>query len=142
MECPQDHTSLREANYEAEIRVDQCPKCGGIWLDSGELEAIQTTHEKQYADELVKMADLGGEAFSLALAKQAPEVACPKCEKLLDRREYGYCSQILIDHCPSCGGIWLDKGELQALEIFFERSRLESRDLRKAFFAGLKAMLE
>ena len=29
------------------VEVDQCPNCGGYWLDAGELEAIRA--EKTYA---------------------------------------------------------------------------------------------
>ena len=32
----------------------------------------------------------------------------------------------------------LDDGELQALEVFFERSRLEAPKIRKSFWASLK----
>lgn len=35
---------------------------------------------------------------------------CPRCEdvELLEVQRYG----VLIDTCPSCGGMWLDRGEL------------------------------
>jgi len=37
MSCPRCGDSLKETNYE-QILIDTCEKCGGIWLDSGELE--------------------------------------------------------------------------------------------------------
>src|SRR5262245_51602034 len=37
MNCPRCDGSLKEINYD-EILIDTCEKCGGIWLDSGELE--------------------------------------------------------------------------------------------------------
>ncbi len=37
MSCPRCGDSLKETNYE-QILIDACEKCGGIWLDSGELE--------------------------------------------------------------------------------------------------------
>ena len=34
---------------------------------------------------------------------------CPKCEiEMTEAARHG----ATIDHCPACGGIWLDKGEL------------------------------
>ena len=42
-------------------------------------------------------------------------------------RPYGFGSQILIDACPEDCGIWLDAGEIQALEKFFERSQAEAK---------------
>ena len=38
---------------------------------------------------------------------------CPKCGcDLLEREHHG----VKIDECPECGGIWLDKGELELIE--------------------------
>lgn len=38
---------------------------------------------------------------------------CPRCCVDLKEREYHH---VKIDECPQCGGIWLDKGELEMLE--------------------------
>lgn len=40
--CPRCRTSLEEMHYSAKdpLLIDRCPACGGIWLDSGELEKI------------------------------------------------------------------------------------------------------
>ncbi len=37
---------------------------------------------------------------------------CPRCSELLVRRKVG---AVEIEGCPGCGGLFLDKGELQAL---------------------------
>ncbi len=38
---------------------------------------------------------------------------CPRCENvILDERDR---SGVVIDACPSCRGIWLDRGELERL---------------------------
>ena len=48
---------------------------------------------------------------------------------------------IEIDYCPKCRGVWLDRGELQALEVFAERFRAEERkDARRGFFARLRGL--
>jgi hypothetical protein len=39
MKCPKCGMALIEIDYK-NIRVDKCSDCEGIWLDSGELEAI------------------------------------------------------------------------------------------------------
>ena len=38
---------------------------------------------------------------------------CPKCGSPLKEEKYGEC--VLIDRCASCGGIYLDSGELEIL---------------------------
>jgi Zn-finger nucleic acid-binding protein len=39
MQCPRCDGNLKEAKFE-EVSIDTCDKCGGVWLDSGELEQI------------------------------------------------------------------------------------------------------
>lgn len=39
MKCPRCDGSLQESKFE-EVTIDVCDKCGGVWLDSGELEQV------------------------------------------------------------------------------------------------------
>jgi uncharacterized protein len=39
MKCPRCDGNLNESNFE-EVAIDTCDKCGGVWLDSGELEQL------------------------------------------------------------------------------------------------------
>jgi hypothetical protein len=39
MACPRCDGSLKESIFEG-IMIDTCDKCGGVWLDSGELEQL------------------------------------------------------------------------------------------------------
>jgi hypothetical protein len=52
-------------------------------------------------------------------------IVCVKCTNVLDRTTIG---GIEVDHCPSCGGLWLDRGELEKLGT---RSQTELDDLRE-----------
>ena len=45
MKCPRCDGSLKESRFE-EVMIDTCDNCGGIWLDSGELEQL-TSKEKE-----------------------------------------------------------------------------------------------
>jgi Zn-finger nucleic acid-binding protein len=44
MQCPRCDGSLKESKFE-EVSIDTCEQCGGVWLDSGELEQL-TQKEK------------------------------------------------------------------------------------------------
>ena len=37
---------------------------------------------------------------------------CPSCQNTLRERER---NNVLLDVCPGCGGVWLDRGELEKL---------------------------
>ena len=39
MRCPRCDGNLKESKFE-EVLIDTCDKCGGVWLDSGELEQL------------------------------------------------------------------------------------------------------
>ena len=39
MACPRCDGTLKESKFE-EVLIDTCDKCGGVWLDSGELEQV------------------------------------------------------------------------------------------------------
>jgi Zn-finger nucleic acid-binding protein len=38
---------------------------------------------------------------------------CPKCKVYMEKM-YNH-DKVVIDKCPVCGGIWLDKGELNVI---------------------------
>ena len=146
MQCPRDGTTLTSEPYEGDVVVERCASCAGLWLDSGELKAVQETIEHDYAGELQQINAVA-RAYEIARQQARPEIDCPVCHSHLEPREYAYCSQILIDRCVTCGGVWLDAGELQALEKFFETARAESQEeqaqeearseMRRGFFASL-----
>ncbi len=141
MNCPIDGRALAPREYESGIVIDGCPDCQGVWLQQGELERIQESVEHDYADELRTIPDTIATAYAMARERQDTERHCPSCGAVMNRREYGYASQILIDTCAKCRGVWLDRGELQALEVFFERSRRDTSEIRLGFFASLLAQL-
>jgi ribosomal protein L31 len=39
VKCPRDGSDLEERVYRS-VRIDVCPKCHGVWLDTGELEMV------------------------------------------------------------------------------------------------------
>ena|SRR5215204_6272905 len=39
MECPRCDGVLKENKFE-DVSINSCVKCGGVWLDSGELEQL------------------------------------------------------------------------------------------------------
>ena len=142
MKCPIDNTELKQQEYERKVMVDSCKTCNGMWLDQWELKAIQANKGKNYQAELEKMPDLINKSHLQALEKNRPLLNCPKCADTgktieMDRREHVYCSQIMVDVCHDCQGIWLDNGEVQALEVFFERHHMDDEEIKTGFMQSL-----
>lgn len=121
MKCPRDDDALTTSTYEAKIEIDKCGKCGGVWLDAGVLQKIQETIERDHRAS--HPADDVTDAIESAKQAQRDGITCPKCSGAMSARRYGMGSSIIIDECDAGCGIWLDKGELEALEKFFEASQ-------------------
>ena len=51
--------------------------------------------------------------------RSSSHTKCPRCGCSLEEREH---QGVKIDECPECGGIWLDKGELQMIEEIDRKS--------------------
>jgi len=137
MQCPRDGKALSSEKYEADVVVERCPSCRGMWLDRGELEKVQRASEHDYSNQLSAIGT-AARAYEMARQKAQPGVMCPRCQRPLEAEEYAHCSQIIIDRCAECGGIWFDAGEVQALEQFFEQARAE---VRQGFWASLLGRL-
>ncbi len=135
--CPVDSRNLDEIKYEG-VAVDHCGSCGGVWLDAKELETIQETRIMDFSEALSKPENLVAAAFSMAKSGRERDYQCVRCDAVLIKREYGYASQIQVDVCPEGHGMWLDHGELQALEKFYERMNAEA----DSEFAALEAEIK
>lgn len=48
MQCPKCGVDLLASQREG-IEIDCCPKCGGIWLDHGELHDMIVAYAPQFA---------------------------------------------------------------------------------------------
>lgn len=134
MECPRDGEELFPVNYEDGVITDACPKCKGMFLDRQELEKIEEVREHDWSEMMSRFPDLVAGAYEKARQKAQEEIRCPKCGSEMETREYAYCSQVMINKCVGCGGIWLDGGEIEALEIFYER---EKAGAKRVFLGSL-----
>jgi Zn-finger nucleic acid-binding protein len=39
MKCPKDGYDLSSTEYHG-VQIENCPHCGGMWLDAGEIDAV------------------------------------------------------------------------------------------------------
>lgn len=89
-----------------QIEIDHCLNCGGIWLDAGELELLLETDEERE-----RFVNLLNEDDSVKEKKYH----CPICNKKMGKTFVSVEKKILIDKCKRNHGLWLDKGELEAV---------------------------
>ena len=111
MNCPRCKTQLTVSPLsegKISIKVDKCPGCGGIWFDEGELSRIDKIIEPTYI-EIRKIP---------RKSEQLEALYCPSCSHhpRLEKAEHPRDVKVILDYCESCKGIWLDKGELEAIQ--------------------------
>lgn len=120
MKCPGCKRNLRKEKYESTI-VDRCTGCGGVWLDEGEIVSILKDVSKEFSEEL-KIKAFQTNASGLSSASNVPaNLPCPKCNVSLDTYQYALNSGVYIDRCQNKHGLWLDAGELEKIQIIYER---------------------
>jgi Zn-finger nucleic acid-binding protein len=115
-----------------EINVDACVGgCGGIWFDRYELMKVDESQES--AGEC--LLEIGRDArLVVDLSKR---LRCPKdADAVMMRHFFSVKRRMVIDECPSCGGHWLDPGELATLRTEFA-SEEEREQAAQRYFSEL-----
>lgn len=110
MHCPACDNVLQPITVGT-LTVDGCDGgCGGLWFDAFEIKKVDETHESAGA-ELLDLRRDGALQVDHERRRK-----CPKCPDMVMMRHYTSPKKlVLVDECPSCGGYWLDAGELAAL---------------------------
>jgi membrane associated rhomboid family serine protease len=102
------------------VTIDVCPGCRGIWLDPGELAFLLGADE-----------DLPSLPESMSTGTrflQTSTYICPRCQGGFDTFEYAPGTDLFIDRCKECKGIWLDSGELKKIRDITARRKMLGLD--------------
>jgi hypothetical protein len=123
--CGKEMTKIfvKDAKCYVDICVDGC---GGIFFDNKEFEKFDEQHEN--IDDIV--AAYKDKAY--IAHNEAKDRICPVCNKVMSKHYVSIKNEVEIDECYSCGGIFLDYGELEAI-----RNQYETEEDRKDAFLQL-----
>jgi Zn-finger nucleic acid-binding protein len=108
--CPECGGVLHEvyaaANYGRVLLLDQCKGCGGVWFDRWELYFVT---DKSIKD----LEGIDASSFASESPVHTGKGQCPRCEKALTVfTDANLPKDALIERCPLCNGLWLNRGEL------------------------------
>ncbi len=114
MDCPNKHGQMQKALFH-NVEVDYCAECLGIWFDNGELALAKNDSDKQlnWLD-----FDIWRDKGKFQLLPT--ERRCPSCRIPLVHVMYDN-SNVKIDFCKHCQGIWLDRGEFKQIMIYLKK---------------------
>ncbi len=138
LQCPGCLTpGMSTLEHGPGVVVDRCDECGGVWLDLGELENLTEAPAhapRRSPEELRAAAKVPQEATAPHTVREFEYRKCPICAALMHRRNFAGSSGVVVDECPT-HGVYLDPGELEAIQRFVALGGLEaaSRLAREKF---------
>ena len=130
IKCPKCGEKMKETPFEG-VKVDNCSSCKGHWFEKDELRKAKDEKEEtiNWMD-----IDLWDSEEKFRISKN--ETLCPECGLPLYEVNYGD-SNIKIDVCNMCEGVWLDEGEFKKIVNY-----LKDKAGDKIMSEYLKTLLE
>ncbi|MHC4153978.1 MAG: TFIIB-type zinc ribbon-containing protein [Planctomycetota bacterium] len=125
MDCPVCENAMITLEL-ADVEIDYCTDCGGIWLDVGELELL--LDNPQQAKQLL-------DSFKVDAKCSEKPRKCPICGKKMQKIVGGDSTPtLLLDKCARGDGLWFDKGELQDI---FNKAQLDKESRIQRLLADM-----
>lgn len=109
MFCPSDNFEMHqvrvESHYGQPIVIEQCKGCGGIWFDESEL-----FDAKRGVAEKIELLD--SDILKKPSRIETSTLICPIDKaKLFQFNDRYFPRGIILERCPNCSGIWLNRGD-------------------------------
>lgn len=114
MKCPDCDNKLQVSSCRG-IIIHECRSCKGKWFERDELKRV-----KDKTDEGLRWIDF--DPFGLETeSKKVPSQGkfCPGCHNGMALIRYMH-SDVVIDKCCACKGVWLSSGELRKIIAYLE----------------------
>ena len=114
--CGRRHKMNGRTLGDPPISVLECPRCAGMWLG---LDVFRAVADRARDESVADPAMLIGESSSPP--SEAPRGSgkvfyrqCPECRSMMNRRNFGKRSGVVIDACKD-HGMWFDARELSGI---------------------------
>ena len=106
--------------------VDECERCGGLFLDHASLGELVAAHRPNATGERRTSITPPPQPVLDAVTY----LPCPTCNARMNRTVFGKSSGVIVDVC-SAHGTWFDARELTASLAFVERGGIELVERRE-----------
>lgn len=107
MICPKCQSPFEKVVF-ADIEIDRCLGCRGLWFDMLEKEDLQQIEGSE-------SIDIGNEQVGKA-SRDRQDIDCPVCKTemlpMVDKDQF----HIRYESCPICYGTFFDAGEFRDLK--------------------------
>lgn len=109
MNCPSCQAAATSKILHS-VTIDECSSCEGIWFDSDEMRIA-----KDSIDADLNWLDPHFAINTDEIRAKNSQLGCPKCKNQKLVTLYYDNTNIEIDLCCGCHGMWLQKGELEKI---------------------------
>ncbi len=106
MICPTCKSDMIVIEHKR-TELDYCPKCHGVWFDSGELELFLESLNLEKPAQFLSDVNNAAEVESSEKKRR-----CPICGQRMRKVIIGENTGILTDVCQTGDGLWFDGGEI------------------------------
>ena len=120
------------------IEFEGCPKCHGLWLDRDELRKLKNKVGIGELHWLNREVDNIEETAAVVSKRVCPR----KDSKNLVSVVFGK-SSVVLDWCPKCHGMWLDRGEYDKIIDYLrdEAGNATKRDVEREIADDIKKLV-
>ncbi|MBL7142070.1 MAG: zf-TFIIB domain-containing protein [Candidatus Pacebacteria bacterium] len=126
MNCPNCKQETLEKITFNKNQIERCSQCKGIWFNQDELRKA-----KDEEDQFLKWLDIDLWKDSEKFQPSHSSKICPTCKVNLYEVHYGG-SDVRVDFCNKCKGIWLDDGEFKKI-IAYLKNKVNTEKLGEYF---------
>ena len=109
MKCPNDENTLTPDHYE-DVEIFVCTRCKGRFMAEENLQKIEKSL-KEFIDHDIRHRK----------RQYEDRRSCPKCNVNMIPSKYDRFETVTLNKCEQCSGIWLDAGELEDIQIAYEK---------------------
>ncbi len=119
MNCPACRVPMKEYLYKERIPVDVCKKCRGVWFDQGEMNPFLSMWTATHPDLPDAPISLNRDITDPTCLDEAGR-PCPRDHGAMKKYNFAYDSNVILDRCPTCEGVWVDKPEIRRLAVYMK----------------------
>ena len=135
--CPADGAML-DLYRLGHLKFGGCPKCHGMWLEKDELRKLKNKINDGQLHWLNREVDNIENASVISSSRLCPNCPTNKLRSVI----FGH-SAVVIDWCPSCHGVWLDRNEFDSITAYLrdDATRATPSEVVREFRQDLKNAL-
>lgn len=112
--CPKLFMTPR-LDEESGLEIDTCPECLGMWFDGNELSRfLEGGSLKREFQRIADAEPLQSVGFTIDTRARR----CPRCRISLEERLF---SDVTLDICAQCQGLFMDDGELRRVILKYQK---------------------